>query len=39
LNPNTVNGMIGLYLLERPEGKLNYNKDNVVNQTDFLPVK
>lgn len=31
--------MIGLYLLERPEGKLSYNKDIVVNQTNFLPVK
>lgn len=31
--------MIGLYLLDRPEGKLTYNKDNVVNQTNFLPVK
>ena len=39
LNPNTVNGMIGLYLLERFEGKLTYHKDIVVNQTDFLPVK
>ena len=39
LNPNTVNGMIGLYMLDRPEGKLSYNKDIVVNQTNFLPVK
>lgn len=39
LNPNTVNGMIGLYLLNRPEGKLAYSKDIVVNQTNFLPVK
>ena len=39
LNPNTVNGMIGLYLLNRPEGKLFYNKEFVVNQTNFLPVK
>lgn len=31
--------MIGLYLLDRPEGKLSYNKDIVVNQTNFLPVK
>ena len=39
LNPNTVNGMIGLYLLDRPEGKLSYHPDIVVNQTNFLPVK
>ena len=39
LNPNTVNGMIGLYLLNRPEGKLTYSRDIVVNQTNFLPVK
>lgn len=31
--------MIGLYLLERPEGKLSYSPDIVVNQTNFLPVK
>ena len=31
--------MIGLYLLDRPEGKLSYNKDIVINQTNFLPVK
>ena len=31
--------MIGLYLLDRPEGKLAYNKNIVVNQTNFLPVK
>jgi hypothetical protein len=31
--------MIGLYLLSRPEGKLTYNKDIIVNQTNFLPVK
>ena len=39
LNPNTVNGMIGLYLLHRPEGKLTYNKEMIVNETNFLPVK
>lgn len=31
--------MIGLYLLEKTEGKLSYSKDIVVNQTNFLPVK
>lgn len=39
LNPNTVSGMIGLYLLEKREGKLAYSPDIVVNQTNFLPVK
>lgn len=31
--------MIGLYLLHRPEGKLSYSNEIVVNQTNFLPVK
>lgn len=39
LNPNTVSGMIGLYLLEKREGKLSYSPDIVVQQTNFLPVK
>jgi hypothetical protein len=39
LNPNTVSGMIGLYLLEKREGKLIYSPDVVVSQTNFLPVK
>jgi len=39
LNPNTVNGMIGLYLLHRTSGKLTYDPHRVVNQTNFLPVK
>lgn len=40
LNPNTVSGMIGLYLLEKREGvKLTYSEDIVVNQTSFMPVK
>lgn len=39
LNPNTVSGMIGLYLLEKREGKLSYSPDMVVQQTSFLPVK
>lgn len=39
LNPNTVSGMIGLYLLEKREGKLSYSPDVVVNQTKFLPSK
>lgn len=25
MNPNTVNGMIGIYLLEKREGKLTYS--------------
>ena len=39
LNPNTVNGMIGIYLLHRQEGKIHYSEDIVVSQTNFLPVK
>lgn len=39
LNPNTVSGMIGLYLLEKRQGKLTYSPDVVINQTSFLPVK
>jgi calpain len=39
LNPNTVSGMIGLYMLEKREGKLTYSEDVVVKQTSFLPVK
>ena len=39
LNPNTVSGMIGIYLLEKKEGKLQYSPDIVVSQTSFLPVK
>lgn len=39
LNPNTVSGMIGVYLLEKREGKLTYSPDIVVSQTNFLPVK
>ena len=39
LNPNTVSGMIGLYMLEKREGKLTYCEDMVVKQTSFLPVK
>jgi hypothetical protein len=31
--------MIGLYLLQRKEGKLVYSPDIVVSQTSFLPVK
>jgi calpain len=31
--------MIGLYLLEKREGKLSYSEDTVVNQTSFMPVK
>ena len=29
--------MIGLYLLNRKDGKLVYNEDLVVSQTNFLP--
>jgi len=39
LNPNTVSGMIGIYLLQKREGKLVYYPDIVVAQTSFLPVK
>ena len=39
LNPNTVSGMVGLYFLEKKEGKLVYSEDIVVKQTSFLPVK
>ena len=39
LNPNTVSGMIGIYLLQKREGKLQYSPDIVVSQTSFLPVK
>jgi len=39
LNPNTVSGMIGLYMLEKRDGKLTYSEDMVVKQTSFLPVK
>ena len=39
INPNTVSGMIGLYLLEKREGKLFYSPETVVEQTSFLPVK
>lgn len=39
INPNTVSGMIGLYLLEKREGKLVYTPETVVSQTSFLPVK
>lgn len=31
--------MIGLYLINRPEGKFSYHPSIVVNQTNFLPVK
>lgn len=39
LNPNTVSGMIGLYLMEKREGKLTYSPEVVIKQTNFLPVK
>jgi phosphatidate phosphatase PAH1 len=39
LNPNTVSGMIGIYLIEKKEGKLQYSPDIVLSQTSFLPVK
>lgn len=39
LNPNTVSGMIGLYMLQKRDGKLTYSEDIVVKQTSFLPVK
>ncbi len=39
LNPNTISGMIGLYFLEKKDGKLSYSEDIVVKQTSFLPVK
>ncbi len=39
INPNTVSGMIGIYLLEKREGKLVYTPDVVISQTNFLPVK
>ncbi len=39
LNPNTVSGMIGLYLLQKRQGKLVYTPDVVISQTSFLPVK
>ena len=31
--------MIGLYLLEKKEGKLVYSPETVISQTNFLPVK
>ena len=39
INPNTVSGMIGIYLIEKREGKLYYSPETVVEQTSFLPVK
>lgn len=39
INPNTVSGMIGLYLIEKREGKLVYSPDTIISQTSFLPVK
>lgn len=36
-NPNTVGRMIGLYLLNRKEGKLLYGEELVVAETNFLP--
>jgi hypothetical protein len=31
--------MIGLYLLDKREGKLFYTPETVISQTSFLPVK
>eukprot|EP00178_Gracilaria_changii_P002822 TRINITY_DN14156_c0_g2_i1.p1 TRINITY_DN14156_c0_g2~~TRINITY_DN14156_c0_g2_i1.p1 ORF type:complete len:125 (-),score=1.42 TRINITY_DN14156_c0_g2_i1:3-377(-) len=39
INPNTVSGMIGLYLIEKREGKLHYSPETIIAQTSFLPVK
>ena len=37
-NPNTVGRMIGVYLLNKREGKLVYSEDLVEAQTNFLPI-